>query len=117
MTVQSSLRPSSIITSTMSKSVTSTRGQPINISDFEAYARTNLQKQVYDYYRSGANDEVTLGENVAAYNRLIIRPRFLVDVSKLDGQQMRRQQQCNIESCTRLTFVRFLLFSQHHHPR
>jgi isopentenyl diphosphate isomerase/L-lactate dehydrogenase-like FMN-dependent dehydrogenase len=62
----------------------SARGSPINVAEFESYARTHLQKQVYDYYRSGANDEVTLAENVAAYNRLIIRPRFLVDVSAMD---------------------------------
>jgi predicted component of type VI protein secretion system len=62
------------------------RGKPINVADYEADAAQHLQKQVYDYYRSGANDEVTLKENVAAYNRLIIRPRFLVDVSEMDRQ-------------------------------
>lgn len=60
------------------------RSQPINISDFESYAGSTLAKQVYDYYRSGANDEITLGENCAAYSRLVIRPRCLVDVSKMD---------------------------------
>ena len=62
------------------------RGKPINVADYEAYAAQHLQKQVYDYYRSGANDEVTLKDNVAAYNRLVIRPRFLVDVSTMDRQ-------------------------------
>lgn len=61
--------------------------RPINVREYEAIASQYLQKQVYDYYRSGANDEVTLGENVAAYNRLIMRPRCCVDVSNMDRQQ------------------------------
>ena len=33
----------------------------------------------YDYYASGANDEVTLRENRAAYERITLLPRVLVD--------------------------------------
>jgi isopentenyl diphosphate isomerase/L-lactate dehydrogenase-like FMN-dependent dehydrogenase len=38
----------------------------------------------YDYYASGANDEVTLRENRAAYERITLLPRMLVDVSVRD---------------------------------
>jgi len=60
------------------------RGRPVNIAEYEQYAKHVLARQIYDYYRSGANDEVTLRENCDAFQRLIIRPRFLVDVSNLD---------------------------------
>ena len=35
----------------------------------------------FDYYVSGANDEVTLRENCSAYQKLFLSPRMLVDVS------------------------------------
>jgi 4-hydroxymandelate oxidase len=38
----------------------------------------------YDYYASGANDEITLRENRAAYERITLLPRMLVDVSVRD---------------------------------
>jgi 4-hydroxymandelate oxidase len=38
----------------------------------------------HDYYASGANDEVTLRENRAAYERITLLPRMLVDVSVRD---------------------------------
>ena len=39
---------------------------------------------VYDFYASGANGEVTLRENRAAYERITLLPRVLVDVSARD---------------------------------
>ena len=57
---------------------------PINVAEFERHARTHLQKQVYDYFKSGAHDEISLRDNMAAFERLVVRPRVLVDVSKLD---------------------------------
>jgi (S)-2-hydroxy-acid oxidase len=55
----------------------------LSVSDYAAYAQRYLPKSAYDYYSSGANDQITLLENTAAYSRLRIRPRFLVDVSKV----------------------------------
>jgi 4-hydroxymandelate oxidase len=55
---------------------------PINISDLEAIAREKLSREAYDYYASGAHDEVTLRENRAAYERLSLAYRVLVDVSR-----------------------------------
>ena len=60
--------------------------QPINVADYEAHARTHLPKQVYDYYKSGAHDEFTLAENVNSYSRILLRPRALCDVQKVDCQ-------------------------------
>jgi isopentenyl diphosphate isomerase/L-lactate dehydrogenase-like FMN-dependent dehydrogenase len=50
----------------------------------EAAARERLPQAVYDYYAGGAEDEVTLRANRAAYRRLFLRPRVLVDTSAID---------------------------------
>ncbi len=39
------------------------------VSDFEEEARKVLSKAVYDYYRSGADEQNTLADNVAAFDR------------------------------------------------
>ncbi len=56
--------------------------EPINIFELEAIAREKLSREAYDYYASGAHDEVTLRENRAAFDRLAIAYRVLVDVSR-----------------------------------
>ncbi|RRT33709.1 hypothetical protein BHE74_00044325 [Ensete ventricosum] len=38
----------------------------------------------YDYFSGGAEDQFTLRENVEAFRRIMLRPRILVDVSKID---------------------------------
>ncbi|NXC82605.1 HAOX1 oxidase, partial [Cercotrichas coryphoeus] len=59
-------------------------GKPVCIADFEEYAKTFLPKSVYDYYRSGADDQETLADNVAAFSRWKLYPRVLRDVSVMD---------------------------------
>lgn len=54
---------------------------PVNLFEFEEIARKQLGKMAYDYYSSGANDEITLQENRKAYERITIYPRMLQDVS------------------------------------
>ena len=56
--------------------------RPINLFEYEALARERLHPAVWDYFSGGANDEVTLRENRAAFGRIQIRPRVLVDVSQ-----------------------------------
>lgn len=56
----------------------------INIKDFQREAKEKLPQMFYDYYASGANDEVTLSENSEAYGRIKLRYRIMVDVSKRD---------------------------------
>ncbi|KAK8514210.1 hypothetical protein V6N13_063114 [Hibiscus sabdariffa] len=57
---------------------------PVNVNEFQELARQALPKMYYDYYRGGAEDEHTLKENVEAFQRITIRPRILVDVSRTD---------------------------------
>jgi 4-hydroxymandelate oxidase len=56
--------------------------EPINLFELEALARERLTREAYDYYASGAEDEVTLRANRAAYDRVALAYRVLVDVSR-----------------------------------
>ena len=55
-----------------------------NLEDYEEAARSRLPRAVYDYYAGGAEDELTLGWNRASFGRFMLRPRVLVDVSRVD---------------------------------
>ncbi len=57
---------------------------PVNINDFEILAGEKLSRMAFDYYSSGANDEITLRENCEAYKRIFLKYRVLVNVSKRD---------------------------------
>lgn len=57
---------------------------PLNLLDLEQLAREKLPRNSYDYFASGAWDEVTLRENRAAFERLRVHYGVLVDVSHRD---------------------------------
>ena len=54
----------------------------LNHTEIELAARERLAPLAYEYYVGGANDEVTIRENRAAFERLALRYRVLVDVSR-----------------------------------
>lgn len=58
--------------------------RPINLFEYEKLANSQLSQMAWDYYASGAWDEVTLRDNRAAFERFKLRPRMLVDVSQRD---------------------------------
>ncbi len=55
---------------------------PLNIADLAEIAAKKLPTEAYDYYRSGADDEIALRANVEAFARRKIHHRVLVDVSE-----------------------------------
>jgi 4-hydroxymandelate oxidase len=57
---------------------------PVNLFECEALARAKLSRMAFDYYASGACDEITLRENRAAFDRIALHHRVLVDVSSRD---------------------------------
>lgn len=57
---------------------------PLSLREFEAAARRRLDPAAYDFYAGGAEDEVTLRANEAAYARLELRPRVLRGVGTPD---------------------------------
>jgi len=56
-----------------------------NIEDLRRLARRRLPGGVFDYIDGGAEDEHTMAENAAAFARVGIEPRILVDVSRVDA--------------------------------
>ena len=58
-------------------------GGLINVADFERVAAERLEAGVLGYFAGGAGDEVTLGDNVAAWRRWRLRPRMLAGVSEV----------------------------------
>jgi isopentenyl diphosphate isomerase/L-lactate dehydrogenase-like FMN-dependent dehydrogenase len=57
---------------------------PLNVFDYEELARERLDDRAWEYFRGGAGDETTLRENRAAFERIRLRPRVLVDVGAVD---------------------------------
>ncbi len=56
----------------------------VNVFDFKKLAQQKLDPVAWDYMAEGGKDEVSLRENRTAFGRIIIRPRFLRDVHKID---------------------------------
>src|SRR3954465_15922805 len=58
--------------------------EAINVFDFEPVARQNVPPAHFGYMASGIDDEVTLRANREDFLKIQLRPRRLVDVSKVD---------------------------------
>jgi isopentenyl diphosphate isomerase/L-lactate dehydrogenase-like FMN-dependent dehydrogenase len=54
---------------------------PVCVADFERLAEEGVPPEVWCYFAGGAEDEVTLRANRAAFSRWRLRPRMLVDVA------------------------------------
>ncbi len=62
----------------------STPKEAINVFDFEPVMHKNVSPGHFGYMASGIDDEVTLRANREAFLKFQLRPRRLVDVSKVD---------------------------------
>src|SRR5689334_3908098 len=56
----------------------------LNLFDYEECARKRMDPVAYELVASGGADEITVRWNREAFDRIRLRPRVLVDVSKLD---------------------------------
>ncbi|GFZ46812.1 Cytochrome b2, mitochondrial [Saitozyma sp. JCM 24511] len=56
----------------------------LSLHDFEAVARRSMNRRGWNYYSSGADDEITMRENHNAYHRVWFRPRILRNVKSVD---------------------------------
>jgi len=59
-------------------------GRIVRLADFEPVAAERMEPAAFDYVAGGAWDELSLGEAEAAWRRRRLRPRVLVDVSRVD---------------------------------
>lgn len=62
----------------------STAKDVLSVMDFETLAKPKLPPAHWGYMASGVDDNLTLQANVSAYKTIQLRPRRLVDVSKID---------------------------------
>lgn len=60
------------------------REVPADLLDYARLAPAHLSAMGWDYFSGGAADELTLRWNRESYDRIRLRPRVLVDVSRLD---------------------------------
>src|SRR3989441_4666398 len=58
--------------------------QLVSIEDLRQVARRRLPRAIFDFFDGGAEDEVTLRENRAAFERVRLLPKVLVNVAKVD---------------------------------
>src|SRR6059058_4021230 len=58
--------------------------EAINVFDFEPVCRENVPPAHFGYMASGIDDEVTLRANREGFLKFQLRPRRLVDVSKVN---------------------------------
>src|SRR3982751_5174620 len=56
----------------------------VSVEDLRAMARRRLPRAIFDFFDGGAEDEVTLRENRAAFERVRLLPKVLVDVAQVD---------------------------------
>lgn len=56
----------------------------VNIGDLRLAARRRLPRAIFDFFDGGAEDEIALRDNRAAWERVRLAPRVLRDVSKID---------------------------------
>ncbi|HEY2338253.1 MAG TPA: alpha-hydroxy-acid oxidizing protein, partial [Burkholderiales bacterium] len=56
----------------------------MNIADLRLMAKRRLPRAIFDFFDGGAEDEVSLRDNCAAFQRVRLLPKVLTDVSKVD---------------------------------
>jgi (S)-mandelate dehydrogenase len=59
-------------------------GEAVNIEDLRQAAKRRLPRAIFDFFDGGAEDEVTLRENRAAFERIRLLPKVLVNVKDVD---------------------------------
>jgi 4-hydroxymandelate oxidase len=59
-------------------------GQALDVFDFEPVMKESVPPAHFGYMATGVDDEVTLRANREAFQRFQLRPRRLIDVSRID---------------------------------
>ena len=58
--------------------------EPVNVMEFGKLAQKKLDPAAWDYLEGGAEEEATLRDNIDAFKKIIIRPKALTGVGKID---------------------------------
>ncbi|XP_005389134.1 PREDICTED: hydroxyacid oxidase 2 isoform X1 [Chinchilla lanigera] len=54
------------------------------LTDFQILAQQKLAKTTWDFIEGGADEEITRDDNITAFKRICLRPRYLRGVSEVD---------------------------------
>jgi 4-hydroxymandelate oxidase len=57
---------------------------PASLSDYEILAKQRFSRPAWEYINSGSADEHTMRWNIESLTRMRIRPRVMIDVTKID---------------------------------
>ena len=86
--------PPQTLPSAASAKKLSSAPEPVSVPDYESLAHERMTHPAWEYINSGSADEVTLRWNREALTRIRLKPRVMVDVSRVDtriklfGQEM-----------------------------
>ncbi|XP_008568144.1 PREDICTED: hydroxyacid oxidase 2 [Galeopterus variegatus] len=69
------------------------------LTDFEAQARQRLSKSTWDFIEGGADEGITRVENITAFKKIRLRPRYLRDVSKVDTRTTIQGEEISAPIC------------------
>jgi len=58
--------------------------QPVKVTEFEQLARNQITRELFEHVAAGSDDEWTLRENLAAFQRIRLLPQILRDVTSRD---------------------------------
>jgi len=72
------------------------RALPVTADDYRALARRRLPRFLFDYIDGGAGAEQTLAANAAAWSRVQLRQRVLVDVAGVDTSTALLGETCTL---------------------
>ncbi|KAM7318205.1 hypothetical protein ACRRTK_022942 [Alexandromys fortis] len=69
------------------------------LADFKANAREQLSKTSWDFIEGAADEGITCKDNIAAFRRIRLRPRYLRDVSVVDTRTTIQGQEIQAPIC------------------
>lgn len=69
------------------------------LTDFQALARQQLSKTTWDFIEGGADDGITQEDNIVAFKRIRLHPRYLRDVSEVDTRTTIQGEEISAPIC------------------
>ena len=60
----------------------------VNVFDYKKLAQSRMAPPLWEYFQGGSDDEVTMRDCRAAFERIKMRPRVLVDVATIDMRSL-----------------------------
>uniref|UniRef100_A0A8C2MW72 (S)-2-hydroxy-acid oxidase n=1 Tax=Cricetulus griseus TaxID=10029 RepID=A0A8C2MW72_CRIGR len=71
----------------------------VSLADFKAHAQEHLSKLSWDFIEGEADEGITYNDNIAAFKRIRLRPRYLRDVSEVDTRTTIQGQEIEAPIC------------------